>query len=304
MNRVLISHAVEDEPVASLLKSLIERCSLRRFEVWFSSDRSAIGGVPIGTSWLLDLLKRLNDTDVVVALVTPLSVSSPWLYFECGYGASRHKTSVVPLALGMPLSEIPMPLAAYQGYDLALPTSIDEFLEKLFASASVPFDEEMTRSIRSKVSRQFVALAPQYYEKRSLSDSRSNLEQLRQFLERRFVDLYALVPQLQKAPIVYKCHFEVWKEDNNVQSFTIPVDSNMDTVMGITDRCYFKIETLVKPFAYLETWLLRESDTQRRIVIKEISDIVPARYVFKPGQTYRLELLDSPYDPSSGEEFS
>src|ERR1700681_4203832 len=107
--QVLISHAVEDEPAATALKDMLRRCSLNRIDVWFSSDRSALGGMPIGGPWFNELQSKLRSTDWIIAVVTPHSISNPWLYFECGFGASSRSHSVIPLALGMPISKVPMP---------------------------------------------------------------------------------------------------------------------------------------------------------------------------------------------------
>jgi TIR domain len=167
--KILISHAIEDEGPASLLKNLIERCSLKRIEVWFSSDQSPSGGVALGASWFLNLLQRLAETDMIVALITPRSVASPWLYFECGYLANRGKSSIVPLTLGLPISEIPMPLSAYQGHDLSVSTSVAVFLQKLFAIANVPYDEDMTRTVRETTGQRLL----ESIGKRTQGDSRS-----------------------------------------------------------------------------------------------------------------------------------
>ena len=149
--RVLISHAAEDERAASLLKELIQRCSLRRIDVWFSSDQSASGGISLGASWFPNLCNRLTETDLIVALVTPNSVASPWLYFECGFLAHKGKANIVSLTLGMSLADVPMPLSAYQGYDLSTSNGATIFLQKIFVAAEVEFDDELTKPVRDNV---------------------------------------------------------------------------------------------------------------------------------------------------------
>ena len=66
--QVLISHAVEDEPAATALQEMIQRCSLNNIDVWFSSDQSTLGGMPIGGPWFSELHNRLTATDWIVAL--------------------------------------------------------------------------------------------------------------------------------------------------------------------------------------------------------------------------------------------
>jgi hypothetical protein len=149
--RLLISHAVEDEQAASLLRELIERCSLKHIKIWFSSDQSATGGMELGVSWFPSLMKRLSETDAIIALVTPNSVASPWLYFECGLLANKGGLSIIPLSLGMSVADIPLPLSAYQAYDLSTASSIQTFLNKLFQAADVTFDAEMTLPFRERM---------------------------------------------------------------------------------------------------------------------------------------------------------
>ena len=183
--KILISHASEDEPAATLLKELIERCSLRRIEVWFSSDQSPSGGIALGASWFSNLLLRLAETDMIVALVTPNSIASPWLYFECGFVANKGKATIVPLTLGLPVADLPMPLSAYQGHDLSASNAIPTFMQKLFTLATVPYDEDMTQPIRQGIARQLLQLSETVRKGGAQSDSveRGDISDLRNYLD-------------------------------------------------------------------------------------------------------------------------
>src|SRR5262245_32365566 len=92
---------------------------------------------PIGGPWFSELNDRLKATDWIVAMVTPQSIASPWLYFECGYVACSRTQSVIPATLGVPTSNVPMPLAAYQIYDLANATSLETFLKRLVEADNI-----------------------------------------------------------------------------------------------------------------------------------------------------------------------
>ncbi len=199
---VLISHAVEDEPAATALKELIRRCSLNRIEVWFSSDRSALGGMPIGAPWFDALSQKLKATDWIVALVTPQSITSAWLYFECGFGASNRSHSIIPITVGVDISNIPMPLAAYQIYDAANATSLVTFLQKLFAADNVPYDDELTKGLRDLTQQRIIEHQEQSLKAKSKVTVGSELEDikgLRSFIEQRFVELRAGPRNLHRA---------------------------------------------------------------------------------------------------------
>jgi TIR domain len=314
--KILISHATEDEPVAALLKELIERCSLKQIEVWFSSDQSAAGGIPLGASWFSDLLLKLSATDLIVALITPKSASSPWLYFECGMVANKGKGAIVPLTLGLSISDLPMPLSAYQGYDLSASTSVATFLQKLFAMACVPYDEDMTRGIRENVARALLHASEEAAPSRSTIPTpfgKTEFEDLKGYLDKRFLELHARlqvpsgqVPQdsgRNEEPIlmVASLRFECVNGKKIAKEFRVELNSN-SSIQDVLNECYYKMDGLVPAYQYLERWVVVENQTGKHLMSKGHTDDAPASAFFSPAQSYSIMLLDKPIDPNNSSE--
>lgn len=304
--RILISHASKDEQAASLLRELIERCSLRQIEVWFSSDQSPDGGIKLGDSWFINLLHQLSSTDMIVALITPNSIANPWLYYECGYLANKGKASIVPLTLGLPISAMPMPLSAYQSYDLSVSNSISVFLQKLFCLTKVPYDEDMTRSIRENTSRLLlqVAEATRISSTPTHEVDRNDFEDLRRYLDKRFLELYdsLAMAKLQSRstesldaldPMPAELQFTVLRGQNKVKSFLISVGLG-NVIQDVLDECYFKMERMVRAYQYLNEWVIRESQTGKMLLSAGRDDDTLATNFFDPTKSYIIELLDKP----------
>ena len=195
--KILISHAAEDVGAAGAIKELLGRCSLNQIQAWFSSDRSAQGGMPIGGAWFGELQQKLLDADWVLALVTPRSIKSPWLFFECGFVAAHRGNRVIPLVLGVPMPEVPMPLAAYQLYDAGNASSLAEFLQKILSSANITYDEEMTKAVRNTILRKLIDFAKSVSGEDDAPKPSDALAQeiakLNSLIEKRFADPYDLI---------------------------------------------------------------------------------------------------------------
>jgi hypothetical protein len=307
--RILISHATEDEHAASLLKQLIQRCSLRQIDVWFSSDQSPQGGIALGASWFLDLCARLIETDIIVALVTPNSTSSPWIYFECGFVASKGKANIVPLTLGMSLNDLPMPLSAYQGYDLSTSNGATVFLQKLFDAARIPYDEEMTLAIRRAVSQELAASGNDMGNaaRKPREVERADIETLRQYLDMRFLELHKAISPKQTnettqseaiVPVGTTINFVVWRDNTRVKKFTVGCPSD-SSIQDILDACYFQMAKLVGAYKYLISWLIEEESTGRKLITEGVDDRDrPASSYFDPTKQYVIKLLNEPYNPA------
>lgn len=290
---VLISHAVEDEPVAAALKDMIRRCSLNKIEVWFSSDRASLGGMPIGGTWFSELHSRLKSTDWVVAVVTPESVSNPWIYFECGFAASTRSHSVIPLTVGLPVSSVPMPLAAYQIYDSANAASLGTFLQKLLEADGVFYDEEMTRTVRDSTQRRMIDHQskgrPDTKAITTTSSDRGDVAALRSFIEQRFMELYQIIPAEKKPKLALELTFDVSEILPKRPSFMLNIPSDAST-LDVLNEIYFRIERHVRAYTYLVDWTIAEE--QGDISIIEITERIPASLIFSSGRKYKIKLLN------------
>jgi hypothetical protein len=287
---VMISHAVEDEPAATALKEMIRRCSLNRIDVWFSSDRSALGGMPIGGPWFSELNQRLKSTDWIVALVTPQSLASPWLYFECGFGACNHIHSVVPLTIGLPVSSVPMPLAAYQIYDAANATSIATFLQKLFEADGIPFDEDMTKGIRESTQRRMI----EHLERTAMArppapdpSSGEDIVALRGFIEQRFVELYEMLPTQKRPTVNLELTFDISKFVPADSSVQLNIPSNA-SVMDVLSEIYLRLERHVDELSYLIDWTIVDTKDGINLSIIEMAERIPANALFRSDRSYKI----------------
>ena len=63
---LFLSHSQEDRPIAEILAELVSRATLKQLEVWYSSDKSAEGGMAPGKVWLDEIRKRLSQSKAVV----------------------------------------------------------------------------------------------------------------------------------------------------------------------------------------------------------------------------------------------
>jgi TIR domain len=294
MMLVLISHAVEDEPAAAALKEMIRRCSLNKIEVWFSSDRTAIGGMPMGGPWFNELSNKLKETDWIVAVVTPQSIVSPWLYFECGFGACNRTHSVIPLTIGLPVSNVPMPLAAYQIYDAANATSLETFLQKLLAADNVHYDDELTKGLRQITQRRMI----EHQSKMTLverkapvavSSDREDISALRSFIEQRFFELYEMIPTKKRPTVNLEVTFDASEFDSTASSVTLNVPSTA-SVLDVLDEVYLRIEKQVDQFSYLVKWII-DTKEDRPLSLMEMARRIPANAVFSSDRKYKIKRL-------------
>jgi hypothetical protein len=290
--KVLISHSAADQMAAELLKTCLVNLSHGAISVWYSSDRSAAGGMAVGTQWFQQLQDVLRESEVIVALVTPNSVASPWIYFESGSVINRDYSSVVPVCLGLPLDRVPMPLAGYQGYDLARVDAMKEFVNKLFRQLELPLNMEVAGLYLDLVWKQLAALRLEKSPEPDRSEGPSELAQVSQLIERRFVDLFNAMQG--KAPEVsFDISIEVLRGDEAQTDFSVSIRSG-DKVSDVFDAIYFQMDGLVSAYSYLKQWLLEERGSGRRIFISEVQDRIPAEAMFRPGAVYTVHLLAEP----------
>jgi PAS domain S-box-containing protein len=159
--KIFLSHVSSDEKIAKVLANTLSRISLDQISMWFSSDPSPAGGIKPGQVWVEEIKSRLVASHATLVLLTPNSLHRPWLYFESGYGFSNRKGHVIPVCLGMKLSEVPLPLAIFQCYEINDFDSLSRFCKKLFALLHIRFDEEMSSGILHEACNNLVSVFAQ-----------------------------------------------------------------------------------------------------------------------------------------------
>jgi hypothetical protein len=127
---VFISHGHEDKALADALRKLMDKVfgagPTRRVRVDYSSDNSPRRGIAPGAKWLDWILEVVRKADVCLVILTPDSVSKPWLTWEAGAvtgvalgtapvsSGPIPEATVVPLLFGIGVDDIPEPLRQRQ----------------------------------------------------------------------------------------------------------------------------------------------------------------------------------------------
>jgi hypothetical protein len=125
-----------------------------------------------------------------------------------------------------------------------------------------------------------------------------SVAQIREYLDRRFVDLFALIPDARRPSVELRLHFTVFDVSRAVaKKFELLIDSSA-TAQDVIDDCYFQINDLVEVFTYMHFWII-EDLSGIKFAIREISSFIPAGMIFKSGGNYLIRLLPTPYDPRS-----
>jgi len=116
--KIFISYSTGDREIAEAWKQLLEGLTSGFVEVWYASDLSADGGVPGGQDWRKSLILNLNESAVVIAIITPTNSTKPWILWECGVAAGvEEQRPIFPVLYDKKQTDCPEPLKQYQLYD-------------------------------------------------------------------------------------------------------------------------------------------------------------------------------------------
>ena len=117
--RLFISHATSDGEFANAVKQEIEKVFANGVNVFCTSSP---GTIPAGTDWLSDIEDKLESAQAVIAIVTPVSIERPWLWFEIGATWAKGRSGdcrIYPVcAPEINLLELPSPLDRLQALSM------------------------------------------------------------------------------------------------------------------------------------------------------------------------------------------
>lgn len=313
---IFITHYSGDKALAELVSSLIRRISLHQIIPWHSSDTGADGGLKPGDLWFQEIVARIRKSTAVVALITPNSVNRPWVYFESGLGQAVD-CSVIPLCIGVGRDSVVPPLSIYQCYQFTDYRSVVEFVAKLMNKHGLKFDEEMSRGVVEEsvkaISKASLEIVRDFQAaKTSVQDV---LDSVKSHIDQRFVEVLSRTDKLinenvhyrgpskpktktslvpQKSEPSYTVGFRLDLPGVNENEIYAEVWPN-DTFQNMTDSLYLLISDHVRPYTYLEEWVIVEPDTSKFVIIREIANKIPARSIFKPGSFWTIMRLRKPY---------
>lgn len=116
---LFISHATSDSEFANAVKQEVEKVFANGISVFCTSSPGAIA---VGVDWLSDIEQKLGVAQAVIAIVTPVSIEHPWLWFEIGATWSKGRSGdcrIYPLcAPEIELSNLPSPLDRLQALSM------------------------------------------------------------------------------------------------------------------------------------------------------------------------------------------
>jgi hypothetical protein len=126
---VFISHSSHDDELVRALGSLLTRAinSLDLSDIRCTSDeRTALGP---GVNVEMALRFAAVNSPLLLAIITPRSVQSPWVLFELGARWGANRTSLPLLARGATPGTLPGPLRSLNALDLGRAADVDRLLE-------------------------------------------------------------------------------------------------------------------------------------------------------------------------------
>jgi hypothetical protein len=116
---IFISHATTDAEFANAVKQELAKVFADGVTVFCTSSPGTIG---FGEDWLAVVERNLAIAKAIVAIVTPVSIERPWLWFELGATWSKGRTGdcrIYPLcAKEVDVSDVPPPLDRLQALSM------------------------------------------------------------------------------------------------------------------------------------------------------------------------------------------
>lgn len=103
---VFVSHDSRDADIAEAFANLLADVSAGTLKSFRSSDKKSNSGIEFGAEWYTSIMSQLGDATDVVALLTARSIDRPWILYEAGVAKGKLGTTVLGLALGVPLEKV------------------------------------------------------------------------------------------------------------------------------------------------------------------------------------------------------
>jgi hypothetical protein len=143
--QIFLSHTYEERKLADAFKWLIETISNNEITAWYSSDPKPSGGTELG-DWRKLVHKKLDETNEVIAIITPESNNMSWIAYETGFSRGLKKITT-PLYYFMTQPQLKFfdsNISAYKGND---PAQIISIVSELFKKADIEVTDNMSRHV-------------------------------------------------------------------------------------------------------------------------------------------------------------
>ncbi len=133
--QIFISHSSEESNFAIPIKNWIDEILLGGVKLFVSSDDGE--SIPLGTEWLKKIKESLENSSMILVLVSHVSKDRKWIYFESG-GAYIRDIPVIPICIGgLKKNDLPIPLNLMQAIEFPSKDSERLLLERIAASAGL-----------------------------------------------------------------------------------------------------------------------------------------------------------------------
>jgi hypothetical protein len=146
---VFISHDTRDAEIAEAFSILLSSVSAGVLKSFRSSDNKGRQGMEFGVEWFPEIMKKLDEASDIVCLLTHHSVDRPWILYEVGVAKGKLNSTVLGVALGIPLqTAMSGPFAQFQNCE-----DDEEALTKLVMQLvrRIPNSEPVEAVVKSQV---------------------------------------------------------------------------------------------------------------------------------------------------------
>lgn len=291
---VFISFSSVDEDVVKLFSNLIKRVSLNQIDIWFSNDKERNGGINAGQNWYSVITDNIEKSSRVIAFITENSINSPWLTYETGYSDGLKTCDYLPVRFGVKLDDVPAPLRVKHVSSLNSIRDMNSFLDKLLNMFDITYDQE---AFEKAVNNAWTDMRTMYIaptETTPLPDLAvlsSKIESLENKIDNY---LGAGLKNIDSSPIS-EYDIEILLPMGNglgshMELFSIRQDTTFEEVLN---EIYFSLNGLVRPFTYLESWVLIERTTQVMAIISDVQEFIPAYRIFSKNSQWEVRLIDN-----------
>lgn len=145
--QIFISHTKNESDFAISLQDWIREILDDFIDVFVSSDNGV--SIPLGSEWPKRIKESLENSNLVLVLVSHQSIDRKWIYFEAGAGYVR-EIPVIPICIGgITKEELPTPLSLLQAIEV--PNSINEsvLLNKIIEASDLGLPKSFKKVINS-----------------------------------------------------------------------------------------------------------------------------------------------------------
>src|ERR1051325_7285092 len=129
---VFISHATTDAEFANAIKQEIDKVFAKGVSVFSTSSP---GTIAVGSDWLSEIEQKLETAQAIIAVVTPVSIERPWLWFELGATWARTREAsakIYPVCVPeVSLADLPAPLDRLQALSLGKAADVKLLFEQM-----------------------------------------------------------------------------------------------------------------------------------------------------------------------------